>query len=208
MKLYGTYPSHFTRKVRILLEELGVDYEFQVLEKLLETGSEKFAKNPLHMFPVLEDGEAWIIESDVISAYTVEKHGENSEFLPLLPTAQERYLSLNRLSIINGAMEAGVHRIRAARSGIENLDLFAFFRQEKESIAAALVWLEKDLGRRDSYSEAGFCYLDITLICLLEWLEYREFIRDLSAYPNLARFVKVHANRPSIARTHPRLGAT
>ena len=67
-------------------------------------------------------------------------------------------------------METGAHRIRATRSGIENLD--------------------------------------IALICLLEWIEFREFIQDLSAYPNLAHFVKVHANRPSIARTHPRLGAT
>lgn len=206
MKLYGTYPSHFTRKVRLLLNELKISYEFIVLDKLLETGPTHFARNPLHMFPVLEDGETWLIESDVIASYIVEKYGKNTIFSEILPPGEARFPALNRLSIINGGMEAGVHRIRATRSGIEDLDRFAFFRQEKAAIAAALDWLNADLGDQNSYSDRGFCYLDICLISFLEWLQFREFLRDLSAYPNLARFVKVHASRPSVAQTHPSIG--
>jgi glutathione S-transferase len=203
MRIYGTPPSHFTRKVRVLLQELGVPFEFVVLDKLLETGAEKFADNPLHMFPVLEHEGRRLIESDLICEYLIERFGANKPISTFLPSETNAVADRQRLAIINGAMSAGVTLIRAKRSGLERWDDYPYFRQELAAIDAALLWLDKDLGGRTSYYPGKFTMLEITLACLVEWAVFREFIKDFSRYPNLARFARTHKGRPSLESTHP-----
>ena len=117
-----TPPSHFTRKVRVLLQELRVPFEFVHLDKLLETGPEKFADNPLHMFPVLEHKGQRLIESDLICDYLIRNFGKGPQLESFMPEAANECFDRQRLAIMNGGMSAGVTLIRAKRSGIENLD--------------------------------------------------------------------------------------
>lgn len=203
MRLYGTPPSHFTRKVRVLLQELRVPFEFVVLDKLLETGPEKFANNPLHMFPVLEHDGQQLIESDLICEYLIEKFGRGSEIATALPGPEQRVRERQCLAIMNGAMSAGVTLIRAKRSGIEKWGDYAYFRQELASIEAALAWLDRDLGARTSYYPGRLSMLDITLMCFVEWAVFREFLPDRAKYPHLDQFVRAHQDRASFKSTHP-----
>lgn len=206
MKLYGTPPSHFTRKVRVLLEELSLPYEFVVLSHLMEVGEEKFAQNPLHQFPVLEDGGLNLIESDLICDYILREYGRKSPLYPMIPDSPSYYLDQKRLAIMNGGMAAGVKLIRAKRSEIPSFEKFTFFRQEREALEASLRWLERDLGNKTTYHAQKFTMLEINLMCFVEWALFREMIPSLENYPNLAHFVHFHKNRPSFERTHPSKG--
>ena len=201
MKLYGTPPSHFTRKIRVLLYELGLKHDFIVLDKLKEVGPQYFANNPLHQIPVLEDGKEWIIESDTICTYLIEKYGKGQ--ISFIPETEKKWSDHNRLAIINGAMDSGVKLIRAQRSEIPNYMDFVFFKQERGAFDASLAWLESDLGARKEYHPGQTTMLEITLMCLLEWAVFREFLPSLDPYPNLKSFVEFHQNRPMFKETHP-----
>lgn len=206
MKLYGTKPSHFTRKNRVVFHELELDYEFVELSELLEVGKEKFAGNPLHMFPVLETKDNWLVESDRISEFLIEKFGSGTPLSQFMPEDRFSKIELwNFQSIINGVMESAVHRIRAQRSGITNIDQYPFFRQEREALISGLDWLNSNLDGVTSFSFSGFCYLDISLLCLLEWAIFREQIEDLAEYKNLMAFQAQHQDRASLRSTHPAL---
>lgn len=203
MKLFGTNPSHFTRKVRILLQELQQPYEFVVLKQLMEVGSDKFGGNPLQMFPVLEDGATKLFESDIICEYLCDKYGKASPVNSFLPSAENKYADLKRMAVMNGVMASGVKLIRAMRSEIPNYLEFPFFRQEKAAISEGLEWLDKDLGNRTAYYSGRITMLDIGLMCAAEWVVFRNVISDLSFYPNIVRFVEANKTRPSFASTHP-----
>lgn len=205
MQLYGTPPSHFTRKVRVLLQELGVPYEFVKLEKILETGEEKFADNPLHLFPVLVDGQNKIFDSDAISEYLIDRYGKAKSWPSFFPSPQNTTHDRQRMVVINGGMQAGVSVIRARRSGIEDWQKHAYLRQEMESIGAALRWLERDLGAAESYYPGKLTVLDIALQCFLEWAEFREMASSWNELPRLSRFKEKHTARPSFKATHPSL---
>jgi len=205
MQLYGTHPSHFTRKVRVLLQELRIPYEFVKLEKILETGEEKFASNPLHLFPVLIDGHTRIFDSDAICEYLIDQYGREADWPSFLPSIENRTQDRQRFVIINGGMSAGVSLIRARRSGIEDWSKHAYLRQEKEALSSALRWLERDLGGRESYYPKRFTMLEVALHCFVEWAEFREMHADWSELPNLLRFTQAHGARPSLKATHPSL---
>ena len=205
MRLYGTLPSHFTRKVRVLLQELRIPYDFVVLQQLLEVGPEKFAGNPLHLFPVLEDGGQTLIESNLICEYILNSHGSSAgpTFFPGGPADRVRGQQI--LAIIDGAMSAGVSLIRAKRSGIENIASYAFFQQERAALESAQRWLNREIGNRLAFSQGHLTVLDIALQCLVEWGEFREMLLPWPELPNLERFVRANADRPSFKATHPSL---
>lgn len=207
MKLFGTYPSHFTRKVRIVLQELGLEYQFSVLTSLLETGSEHFAGNPLQRLPSLEDGGLLLIESDVICRYLIDKYGRNSPNLRFLPSGGNVWEHEKRLAVANGGMAAGVELIRAKRSNIPDYANFTMFRQEAGALKGALRWLDQDLDSRTAYQAGELTVADIALHCFADWAVFREFVPNLDEYPSLRAFVAANKARPSFASTHPALEA-
>lgn len=200
MKLYGTPPSHFTRKVRVVLQELALPHDFIVLDRLLETGPEKFADNPLHRLPILVDGQKNIIESDIICEYLLSRYGSKNADLSFLPEG-DLFDQKKRLSVMNGGMGAGAELMRGKRSGI-SWEL-PYFVQEKASLLAGLAWLNKDLGDRYFYGADKLSLLEISLQCFAEWATFREMVPSLADYPHLEKFVEFHRNRASFAQTHP-----
>lgn len=200
MKLFGTPPSHFTRKVRIVLKELSLEHEFIVLDKIQELGAEKFADNPLHQFPVLEDQGSRLIDSQLICEYLLKTYGHKNPGLIYLPNDEHFWKNRNILAVINGGMDAGVSLIRAKRSEIPNHMNYIFFKQEAASLEASLLWLEKQCPSKINISEP-LNILDISLICFYQWARFRELTN--LALPNLENFVDLYKNRPSFSSTHP-----
>jgi glutathione S-transferase len=200
MKLYGTLPSHFTRKVRVVLQELAIPFEFVALESLMSTEVANFAQNPLLQLPILEDGSLNLIESDDICEYLFQTYGHQNPEISFLPSG-DLFMHKKRLAIMNGGMAAGVKLIRAKRSGV-SWD-YPFFQQEITALKSSLAWLDKDLGNRYFYGDEKLSLLEITLMCFAEWAVFREMIPSLAPYPNLVRFVNFHGKRASFAGTHP-----
>jgi len=62
-------------KTKILLNELGIEYEQRSVERPTLQGAEYRAKFPTGMAPAIEDGDVRISESGAIALYLAHKHG-------------------------------------------------------------------------------------------------------------------------------------
>lgn len=213
MKLFGTVASHFTRKIRIILDEAGLqpgkDYEFCPLTEVWATGATNFGNNPLHRFPVLHDGDLQLFESDLIAEYLFEKYWQR----PLLPeysgqASTTKWHDKRRLAVINGAMVATVRYLRAERTGVPEPVQYAAFAKDLNIIKESLQWLDTDLQNLgdDSYRGDNFTYLDISLICFVEHAIFRGFIEKLDEFESVKRHLEKWQKRPSVAMTHPEAG--
>lgn len=202
MKLYGTYPSHFTRKVRIGLHELGVPFTFETLTGINETGAQHFADNPLHRFPVLVEGSQRLWESDLICSYLSENYSSSKTRFDTLHLPIDE---LQLLAVMNGAMACGVQLIRIRRSEIPIPQNFMKFRQDQQALVESLEWLDRWMvtGGVNLGSASQSTIVEVTLMCLLEWAVFREMIPSLASYPHLDKFVLERKDHSCFQLTHP-----
>lgn len=78
MKLIGSTTSPFVRKVRLLLESEGLDYEFETLKALSPEGARALsAYGPIKRIPILLSEGKTIFDSTIIMEYLLEKQGRS-----------------------------------------------------------------------------------------------------------------------------------
>ena len=193
MQLYGTPLSHFTRKVRILLAELDVPFDFERVAGVLETSPAAYGGNPLMRVPTLVDGDQTLIESDHIARYLVGRHDPGDRF----GVRSERVRDLNRLAVANGVMANEVVLILAKRGGVEDIEGVSYFRKLTTGIHSGLAWLDASVD-----DDPHLDYADIAAICMFQHARHYELV-PLDAYARLAARVERFAGRPSIASTAP-----
>lgn len=194
MTLYATPLSHFSRKVRILLDLYAVDYEFIDIGNVAEGDLKTFAGNPLLKVPVLVDGETWIIESDHIARYVAQKFDPADRFRVTASGLDD----LNLRAVLNGIMTEEVKVILARRTGVP-VEQYRFFADALEAIANGLMWLETNAGRFTP-GEPG--YREFHLVCLFQHLEWYELL-PLN-YPKLRSIVEETVRRvPVLVKTAP-----
>ncbi|MDF2446664.1 MAG: glutathione S-transferase family protein [Moraxellaceae bacterium] len=191
MQLYHTPHSHFSRKVRILLEGLGIAVELVNAGDTARQEPSRFGHSPLLRVPVLRDGEDWVFDSDVISAHLVRTRDPADRFGVL----RHDLPGLNARSVMNGVMAAEVELILAARTGLDTRGQ-PRFDKARQVIAAGLAWLEGQ--------EALFAgepdYLSFHLVCLWEHLHRYGHFPPL-ALPQLARHAARVGELPIVAAT-------
>ena len=68
LKLIGSNASPFVRKVRVVMAEKKIDYEF-ILEDVWSASTTIQESNPLGKVPTLETPEGGIFESNAIARY-------------------------------------------------------------------------------------------------------------------------------------------
>jgi len=197
LQLIGTPLSHFTRKLRILLAELGVEYELVRAPGVLGTSAAAYGDNPLLRVPTLIHGDHTLIDSDHIARYLVGQFDPGDR----LGVRSEQVTALNQLAVINGAMANEVVLVLAARGGLTGLEDIVYFRKLMTALDSALAWLDRAL----DLDAAGFDYRDISLICLWQHLGYYDLRPDLERYRRIAARVARFADRPSVASTAPEI---
>lgn len=197
LQLVGTPLSHFTRKLRILLAELEVPYDFVRVSSVLATAPGAYGDNPLMRVPTLIDGTTTLIESDHIARYLVHRH-DRGDPLRVLSEAPD---DLNRLAVTNGIMANEVVLILARRGGLtdEEMARGAYFAKLTAAIHEGLAWLD---ARADRDAPA-FDYRDATLVSMWEHLAHYKLVDGLDRYRALAARVERFASRPSVASTTP-----
>jgi glutathione S-transferase len=202
-QLVGTPLSHFTRKIRILFQELGVDHDFVRVASVLATETATYGDNPLLRIPTLIDGADTIIDSDHIARHVVGRHDRDDR----LGVRSEQIADLNRLAVITGIMANEVVLILAARGGLIGLDGIVYFRKLRAAIDSSLAWLDNhaglDAARHPEPEPAPFDYRDIALICMWQHLAHYRLVPDLDRHAHLAARVARFAARPSVAATAP-----
>lgn len=193
MNLYATPLSHFSRKIRILLDLYAVPYEVIDIGNVAEGPIEKFGNNPLARVPVLVDGSDWMIESDSIAEYIVRKVDPEDRYRVLsrdVPT-------LNIRAVLNGIMDEEVMVIIARRTHVPT-EQYTFFTDALETIQNGLAWLEN---YSDRFSVLTPGYPEFHLVCVWEHLAYYDLV-SLN-YEKLKKTVEQIAMLPTIQRSSP-----
>lgn len=193
LELHGTPLSHFTRKVRILLAELGVQYKQVWVPGVLALSPETFANNPLMRVPTLVDGDRIVIDSDHIARYLVGIYDQSDWFA----VRSDDAMAMNRLAVTNGIMANEVVLILAKRGGVEDIESVAYFRKLLAAITNGLVWLDDAIA-----PDAPMTWPDIALVSMWNHLEHYKIV-GIDPYKRIAARVAQFAARPSIMSTAP-----
>ena len=203
MKLIGSTTSPYVRKVRVVMAEKKLDYQF-VEEDVWSTDTTIMQSNPLGKVPclVMEGGEA-LFDSRVIVEYldTLSPVGK------LIPAVgRERAEVKTWEALADGVLDALVlARLEATWGG-----------RKKEQRSQA--WIDRQIGKAQASLKAmsqglgdkPFCagiYLslaDLAVGCALGYLDFRFADIDWrSQYPNLAKLQDKLVQRPSFIESAP-----
>ena len=203
MKLIGSVTSPYVRKVRIVMLEKKLDYQF-VLEDVWAADTTMHLSNPLGKVPclVMEAGEA-IFDSRVIVEYldTLSPVGK------LIPAqGRERAEVKTWEALADGVMDAAlVARLEATWAGRSaEQRCAAWIARQTAKIDTALQAMSKGLGDKAYCSGVHFSLSDVAVGCALAYLDFR--FPDIAwrhAHPKLARLQDKLSLRPSFIDTQP-----
>src|SRR3954463_11693244 len=185
MKLIGSLTSPYVRKVRVVLAEKKLDYNF-VLEDVW--GSDAIlASNPLGKVPVLvmEGGEA-VFDSRVIVEY-VDTLSPVGRLIP--QSGRERVEVRTWEALADGMLDAAVSmRLEKTWPAREGQRSQAWIDRKRVRVDAALKSISQGLGDKPFCVGIHFTLADIAVGCALGWLDFRFPEIDWRAvHPNVAR---------------------
>ncbi len=201
MKLIGSLASPYVRKVRVVMSEKKLDYEF-ALENVWDADTTIRQSNPLGKVPclIMEDGGA-MFDSRVIVEYL------------------DTLTPVGKLIPANGRERAEVKCWEALADGV--LDAAILVRLEKTQRPAAeqsQAWIDRQMGKVQAglkamsagLGEKPFCtgnhhtLADIAVGCALGWLSFRFPEIDWRGdYANLGKLFDKLSERPSFKDTVP-----
>lgn len=203
MKLIGALTSPYVRKVRVVMAEKKLDYDF-VTENVWSADTQINEFNPLGKVPclVMEGSEA-LHDSRVIVEY-LDTLSPVGKLIP--PVGRERAEVKTWEALADGLLDAAIlARLEATWAG----------RSEAERSQA---WIERQLGKvqgalramGQGLADKPFCagihlsLADIAVGCSLGYLDFRfPQIDWRTPHPNLLRLYDKLAQRASFADTVP-----
>ncbi len=193
MRLICTPRSHFSRKVRLLADALGLELELCDAGNVAEADAPIFGPNPLMKVPTLIDGEGHaVFDSDHIAAWLVRRFDPSDRFAVLTSDPDV----LNARAVMNGVMALEVELILADRTGLGTAH--ARFAKMRKSLLQGMAWIE-DVA--DVYPETP-SYLGFHLLALWEHLALYALVP--LDYPRLEqRIAHYRGAWPFAARSKP-----
>lgn len=196
--IFGRSSSHFTRVTRIFAEELRAPYSLEVVRDLLSTNADDYGGNPALKVPVLTTGDSTLFGALNICRELARQSTRGARIVwpedlasPLLANAQE---------LIAHAMSAEVglimHKVVGGEGNARD--------QQKllQGLLNSLTWLERHIEEvvRQLPANRDVSYLEVTLHCLIEHLEFRNVLK-IDRYTALRAFVGAFGQRESAKRT-------
>ena len=203
MKLIGALTSPYVRKVRVVMAEKKLEYDF-VLENVWATDSLIGESNPLGKVPclVMEGSEA-LHDSRVIVEYldTLSPVGK------LIPSVgRERAEVKTWEALADGLLDASLlARLEATWVGrLEGERSHAWIDRQLGKVHAALRAMSQGLADKTYCVGIHLSLADIAVGCALGYLDFRfPHIDWRSPYPNLTRLHEKLMQRASFAETVP-----
>ena len=201
-KVFGVNVSPFVRKVRVVLAEKGLDYEFETVFPGPQAPADWREKSPLGKVPAFQDGDRTLADSSVISAY-IERTAPEPRLYPADPYDYARALWFEEYG------DGGLVPVFGAKVFFQRIVGPRFFGQttdEKvvnEAIANEIpplcAYLEGQL-KGDYLVGNQLTIGDIGAASPFVNLRYGGVRPDKAKYPKLAAWVdRIHA-RPSFAK--------
>jgi len=203
MKLIGSNASPYVRKVRIVMAEKKLDYQF-VQENVWAADTTIAKSNPLGKVPclVMEGGEA-IFDSRVIVEYldTLSPVGK------LIPAqGRERVEVKTWEALADGLVDAAIlARLEATWAGRQDSERSqAWIDRQLRKVHDSLQSMGRGLGDKPFCSGIHLSLSDIAVGCALGWLEFRfPEIAWRAEHPNLDKLLDKLMQRQSFADTRP-----
>ena len=202
MKLIGSLTSPYVRKVRIVMAEKRLDYQF-VLEDVWASDA-MLASNPLGKVPclVMEGGEA-VFDSRVIVEY-VDTLSPVGKLIP--PSGRERAEVRTWEALADGLLDAAIlARLEATWTGRGDAQRSpAWIDRQMARVDSAVAAMARGLAEKPYCTGNGYTLADVAVGCALAYLDFRfPQIDWRGAHPNLQRLADKLAARPSFADTAP-----
>lgn len=203
MKLIGSNTSPYARKVRIVMAEKKLDYNF-VLEDVWSDQTTIKDSNPLGKIPclIMEGGEA-LFDSRVIVEY-LDTLSPVGKLIP--PVGRERAEVKTWEALADGVMDAALlARMEAVWSKrTEAQRSQAWIDRQLGKIDASLEAMSKGLGDKPFCTGIHLSLADIAVGCALSYLDFRfPQIGWRNDHPSLVRLLEKLEQRPSFAETRP-----
>ena len=203
MKLIGSSSSPYVRKVRIVMAEKKLDYDF-VTEDVWSADTTITQSNPLGKVPclIMEAGEA-LFDSRVIVEYldTLSPVGK------LIPsTGRDRAEVKTWEALADGLMDAAIlARLEAVWAGRRAAQRSsAWIARQMGKIDDVLTAMAKALGDKPYCSGIHLSLSDIAVGCALAYLDFRfPNVAWRDTHPVLARLQDKLAQRQSFIDTFP-----
>jgi len=201
MKLIGALTSPYVRKVRIVMAEKKLDYQF-VLEDVWNSDA-ILKSNPLGKVPCLVvEGVEAVFDSRVIVEY-VDTLSPVGRLIP--PSGRERAEVRTWEALGDGVLDAAIlARLERTWAGREGQRSQAWIDRQMSRVSASLKAMSQGLGEKPWCSGNHFSLADIAVGCALGYLDFRFPEIDWRGdYPNLDRFAAKLAARQSFIDTLP-----
>jgi glutathione S-transferase len=204
-EIIGSSRSTYTRVVRMVCEEKGIEY---VLSEVELGAPEVFAIHPFGKMPVMRHGDVELFESKAIATYLDRRFPGPPVFPsdPLLAAQTEQWVSLVNTVIDRTAIRTYLLAYAAPKT--------ADGKPDRQAIDAVTPALREQMGVLDK-AVAGtgylvddqFTFADINLMPILYYMRLvPEGAEALGRAGHLASYYDRHAERPSFKSTIPPTG--
>lgn len=203
MKLIGAITSPYVRKVRVVMAEKKLDYQF-VQEDVWSADTTISESNPLGKVPclVMEGGEA-LFDSRVIVEYldTLSPVGK------LIPAVgRERAEVKTWEALADGVLDAAIlARLEAHWAGRNKQQRSqAWIDRQLAKVNGSVKAMSQGLGDKPFCAGIHLSLADIAVGCALGYLDFRfPEIDWRTPYPNLAKLSEKLMQRPSFTESKP-----
>lgn len=201
MKLIGSLTSPYVRKVRIVLAEKKIDYEF-VEDPPSSPGSSVPRYNPLGKIPVLVlDDDSTLFDSRVIVEY-LDASAPNNR---LIPTSNRERAQVKRWeALADGVCDAAALIVMESRRP-EGERSAAWVERQREKVLRGIKAMSGELGEQTWYHGPAVSLADLAIGVSLGYLSFRfPDIDWRGAHPNLGRLHDKLMTRASFSETVPK----
>ncbi|MYM40451.1 glutathione S-transferase N-terminal domain-containing protein [Duganella qianjiadongensis] len=201
MKLIGSLASPYVRKVRVVLAEKKLDYQF-VLENVWAADTTIDQLNPLGKVPslIMEDGDV-LIDSRVMVEY-LDTLTPVCKLLP--PNGRERADIKCWEALADGVLDAAI-LVRLERTQRPpELQSEQWIERQMRKVHKGLEVVAARLGESPYCAGIHYSLADVAVGCMLGWLSFRfPEIDWRGSHPNLARLYDKLSERQSFKDTIP-----
>jgi glutathione S-transferase len=201
MKLIGSVASPYVRKVRVVLAEKKLDYDF-ALENVWGAETAIHLSNPLGKVPclIMEDGSP-MYDSRVIAEY-LDTLTPVCKLLP--PNGRDRADVKVWEALSDGVADAAILARLETTLRPADQQSAAWIERQMGKVHAGLAVMSANLGESPFCKGNHYTLADVAVGCTLGWLLFRFPEIDWRGdYPNLARLYDKLSERASFKESAP-----
>jgi glutathione S-transferase len=202
--IVGRQASHYTRQVRMLAHELGIDNTLSPILDLMSEDPATYAGNPALKLPALRHGDTVLWGSANLCRW-LARHAPGGETRVFLPEHAQDPLAMNAHEVLAHAM--AVHVEVVFHELVSKRPPDAASHKRRASLVNSLTWLDAEWDAvRATLPADRIAVFDLGLFALLEHIPFRNPM-DLSHLTRLAAFADTFRQRPSAQATPYRFDA-